>query len=402
MASYDEKLSGLIDKPCLYSTICATRVDAETGEAIEPLYDEAGTYCEVIARQMEAFRTKEYPTDDLMRYFCLPNSPQTETSIKSKIRSAHVTVEAVGKNLYGKLKLDMTADLTSRELEAFTRQIEVQYRDGWGAEFELLDICAGKDCVCLRLWHDEISFFTGQEFELEKQRHTLPHCAFVSEVNKDTFWELLAQAKARCGQDLDASALWLEGELLRMGPEQALNFDNIMHGYSSLAYKYGLWTAASVMLDRCNDDGFTYFRNWLIAQGKDVYLAALKDPDSLADVPVYGGGRFEPLDYLGASVYEQLTGKDPYSSFDRAAYEALEQDLARDIQYGEGIGYPYTWSETADYLPKLCGKYLTPEDLATLIQYHNDTWNPTSREVQQARETAPKSKKIRHRGGEAR
>ena len=198
MASYDEKLSGLIDKPCLYSTICATRVDAETGEAIEPLYDEAGTYCEVIARQMEAFRTKEYPTDDLMRYFCLPNSPQTETSIKSKIRSAHVTVEAVGKNLYGKLKLDMTADLTSRELEAFTRQIEVQYRDGWGAEFELLDICAGKDCVCLRLWHDEISFFTGQEFELEKQRHTLPHCAFVSEVNKDTFWELLAQAKARC------------------------------------------------------------------------------------------------------------------------------------------------------------------------------------------------------------
>ena len=142
MASYDEKLSGLIDKPCLYSTICATRVDAETGEAIEPLYDEAGTYCEVIARQMEAFRTKEYPTDDLMRYFCLPNSPQTETSIKSKIRSAHVTVEAVGKNLYGKLKLDMTADLTSRELEAFTRQIEVQYRDGWGAEFELLDICS--------------------------------------------------------------------------------------------------------------------------------------------------------------------------------------------------------------------------------------------------------------------
>ena len=110
MASYDEKLSGLIDKPCLYSTICATRVDAETGEAIEPLYDEAGTYCEVIARQMEAFRTKEYPTDDLMRYFCLPNSPQTETSIKSKIRSAHVTVEAVGKNLYGKLKLDMTAN----------------------------------------------------------------------------------------------------------------------------------------------------------------------------------------------------------------------------------------------------------------------------------------------------
>lgn len=224
----------------------------------------------------------------------------------------------------------------------------------------------------------------------------------ITEINKDTFWTLLAQARTRCGQDLDASTLWLESELLRMGPEQARNFDNVMHGYSSLAYKFGLWTAASVMLDGCNDDRFNYFRNWLIAQGKDVYLAALKDPDSLADVPVYGDGCFESLDYLGASVYEQLTGKNPYDSVDRTAYEALERELARDIEYGEGIGYPYTWSEAADYLPRLCEKYLTPEDLAILIQHHNDTWNPTSQEVQQARETAPKSKKVKHRGGDAR
>ena len=33
-----------------------------------------------------------------------------------------------------------------------------------------------------------------------------------TEINKDTFWDLLAQAKARCGQDLEASALWLEGD----------------------------------------------------------------------------------------------------------------------------------------------------------------------------------------------
>ena len=108
------------------------------------------------------------------------------------------------------------------------------------------------------------------------------------------------------------------------------------------------------------------------------------------------------LAYIGDKVYEKLTGKNAYDSIDRAAYEKLEQELARDIQYGEGIGYPYTWSETADYLPKLCGKYLTPEDLATLIQYHNDTWNPTSREVQQARKTAVKEKKRTHRGGDAR
>ncbi len=224
----------------------------------------------------------------------------------------------------------------------------------------------------------------------------------ITEISKDTFWDLLAQAKARCGQDMEASAEWIKGQLLALGPEQALNFDSIMHGYSALAYKYGLWTAASVMLDGCTDDGFTDFRGWLIAQGRDVYLAALKDPDSLADVPLYGGGSFESLAYVGGIAYETLTGKDVYDTFSQPAYEKLKQELAQDIQYGEGIGYPYTWSETAEYLPRLCAKYVPPQALAWLIQHHDDTWNPTSREVQQARETAPKSKKVKHRGGDAR
>ena len=106
--------------------------------------------------------------------------------------------------------------------------------------------------------------------------------------------------------------------------------------------------------------------------------------------------------YIGDKVYEKLTGKNAYDSIDRAAYEKLEQELARDIQYGEGINYPYKWNETAEYLPRLCAKYVPPQALAWLIQHHNDTWNPTSREVQQARKTAVKEKKRTHRGGDAR
>ena len=243
-----------------------------------------------------------------------------------------------------------------------------------------------------------------QAFELELYEKVLEQMGVITvetsitEINKDTFWTLIAQAKAHCGQDLNASAQWVEGELLRMGPEQALNFDHIMHGYSALAYKYGLWTAASVMLGGCTDDGFIDFRNWLIAQGKDIYLAALKDPDTLAEVPLYGGGCFESLAYIGDRVYEKLTSKSAYDSIDRAAYKKLEGELVKDIEYGEGINYPYRWSETAAYLPRLCEKYLTPEDLAILIQHHNDTWNLTSPEVQRVRETATKGKKVKHRG----
>ncbi|EKC76209.1 hypothetical protein LEA_04821 [human gut metagenome] len=34
----------------------------------------------------------------------------------------------------------------------------------------------------------------------------------------------------------------------------------------------------------CSDDGFIDFRAWLIAQGKEVYMNALRDPDTLADI----------------------------------------------------------------------------------------------------------------------
>ena len=46
-----------------------------------------------------------------------------------------------------------------------------------------------------------------------------------------------------------------------MGPEQALHFDAIIHGYRDLAYKYGLWSAASILCDGCSDDGCYAFES---------------------------------------------------------------------------------------------------------------------------------------------
>ena len=224
----------------------------------------------------------------------------------------------------------------------------------------------------------------------------------ITEINKDTFWTLISQAKEHCGQDQDAFTQWLTARLMELGPEQALNFDHILHGYQDLAYKYGLWNAASIMCDGCTDDGFIDFRCWLIAQGREVYMAALKDPDSLADVLAYGGCCFEEISYVGDSVYEKLTGRSSYDSFDRTAYQALMEELKKDIVYGEGIDYPYTWSESAAYLPRLCAKYMTPEELAWRIEQRDDTWNLTSPDVQKARTTAQKSKKIKKDRGDSR
>ena len=221
----------------------------------------------------------------------------------------------------------------------------------------------------------------------------------ITEINKDTFWTLIAQAK----EHTSGPSEWLMEQLVDMGPEQAKKFDDIANAYIGLSYQYGLWTAASVMeRHSCSDDSFIDFRTWLGGQGRDVYMAALKDPDSLADAPDYQDQRFDCLPHMGERAFEELTGRDIYEDFDPAGYDALKAELKKDIVYGDGIGYPYTWSEATAYLPRLCAKYITPEELLCHIRQYNDTWNITSPEIQKARATATKSKKIKKNRGDSR
>ena len=217
----------------------------------------------------------------------------------------------------------------------------------------------------------------------------------MNKICKDTFWEMIAQGREACAGNLDALVHWLEDKLAEMGPEAALEFDAIVHAYYSLAYKYGLWNAASIMCNGCTDDGFWDFLGWLIAQGREVYLAALKDPDSLADAPDYQDQRFACLPHMGDRAYVELTGREIYEEFDPTRYDALKAELKKDIVYGDGIGYPYDATDVPAYLPHLCQRYM-PEGV------NIGAWNGNSLEIRAARATAQKSKKIKKDRGESR
>ena len=180
----------------------------------------------------------------------------------------------------------------------------------------------------------------------------------ITEINKDSFWKLIQSAKETCGQDMDAMMDFLKDRLVSMGPEQAQNFHDILHAYEDLADKFGLWDAAGVMKGYgCSDDGFIDFRAWLIAQGRDIYLSALADPDSLAEVIPYGDCCFETLSYVGDHAYEQLTGKSAYDQTDQTRYETLLAELEQDIVYKGGIEFPREGPELKQYLPRLCAAH---------------------------------------------
>lgn len=69
------------------------------------------------------------------------------------------------------------------------------------------------------------------------------------------------------------------------------------------AHRWDLWGAAYILNDGCSDDGFIYFRAWLMTKGQECFEKALRDPDSLATTPLRfqtGSDGFEFEEFIEA------------------------------------------------------------------------------------------------------
>lgn len=102
-------------------------------------------------------------------------------------------------------------------------------------------------------------------------------------------------------------------------------------------YNSEMWCAGYIMNGGCSDDGFEYFRNWIISRGKDVYYEAKKNPDSLISQfnendEFYD---FESFWYVALTAFENKTGKDLYDF------------ISDDFQYSESKypNFEFNWEE---------------------------------------------------------
>mgnify|MGYP000081487486 FL=1 len=74
-----------------------------------------------------------------------------------------------------------------------------------------------------------------------------------------------------------------------------------------------------MVLGGCSDDGFDYFRFWLISRGRKIFDKALEDVDSLCDVfselEDPEGDDYpeqELLDYAVIEILDERAGEDDY------------------------------------------------------------------------------------------
>jgi hypothetical protein len=144
-------------------------------------------------------------------------------------------------------------------------------------------------------------------------------------MNKQQIWQLIAAARAQAQDRHDSESVAHEATSLPADrpAEEIVAAGQVLWDLMTESCTAPLWAAAHLINGGCSDDGFDYFRGWLIAQGREVFERAVADPDALVELPIVrsaaaDGAPLEGEDILGvawdahiAATGEQLPEDTP-------------------------------------------------------------------------------------------
>lgn len=136
-------------------------------------------------------------------------------------------------------------------------------------------------------------------------------------MRTEDFWQLIDQARAGAGGEPDAVAARAVALLAERAPEEIVGYARHQQRVLAASYRVDLWGAAYLINGGASDDGFEYFRGWLMTQGRTVFARAVADPDALAELPrvraaALTGEEFHCEDMLAVpwQAYRKATATD--------------------------------------------------------------------------------------------
>ncbi|MEW2287458.1 DUF4240 domain-containing protein [Streptomyces sp. NPDC047841] len=161
-------------------------------------------------------------------------------------------------------------------------------------------------------------------------------------MNEQRFWQLIAAARAQARDPDDAGEVAGRATaLLATRPaEEIVAAQQVLWDLMAGSYTTPLWAAAYVINGGCSDDGFDYFRGWLIAQGREVFDRVVADPDALAEVPVVRASAADGIDLdceeaLGIAWNAHLVATGTRLPGDAFTIRYPEPDPAWDFDFGD-------------------------------------------------------------------
>jgi len=155
----------------------------------------------------------------------------------------------------------------------------------------------------------------------------------VSEMlDENLFWKIIDYSKRAESQEET-----LISEILKLSPKEIVGFRLRTDKLLFDTYNSQMWCAGYIMNGGCSDDGFEYFRNWVISRGKEVFYKAKENPDSLiSQVGNNDFYEFESFWYVALDAFKQKTGKELYDYIDYNKFKTSEGNYPQ---------FKFDWSE---------------------------------------------------------
>ncbi|MDR1577485.1 MAG: DUF4240 domain-containing protein [Deltaproteobacteria bacterium] len=186
------------------------------------------------------------------------------------------------------------------------------------------------------------------------------------------FWSMIDVARAANGWLNMAEPLKVA--LSHQEVADILAWKNIFDEYQRLADKFKVWAACSVVSGRFREDGFPSFRSWIIGQGKNIYLKALADPDSLADTELnmVENVYTELLD-VPCDAWLAKTGQTDSALFVKELEKQplspeVKEEILAEIRYAEDIDTEWNFDKEEVFQSKLPRIYATFCGLDTFFE----------------------------------
>ena len=187
---------------------------------------------------------------------------------------------------------------------------------------------------------------------MEKQRQQeLAELKPTAEMmDEEQFWAIVQTAVDEAGDDEEAYLEVVKRELSKLSLKEMIGFrlrtDKLLYD----SYTSEMWCAGYLMNGGCSDDGFEYFRLWVISRGRKVYEAAMANPDNLID---YIGDddemdffEFESFWYVALEAFEEAVDAELYDYVDDDNFKTCE---------GNYPNFEFNWEEDdPESMQKLC------------------------------------------------
>jgi hypothetical protein len=124
----------------------------------------------------------------------------------------------------------------------------------------------------------------------------------------DVFWKIIDEGRA-CAQNCRDQATKTQEILETFEPKEIAAFQQHFSNLMCESCRYDLWAVAFIVNGGCGNDGFDYFRAWLIGRGEQTFRIVLSQPERIGDfVQSELDADCEPLLYAASKAYFATTG----------------------------------------------------------------------------------------------